>query len=90
MSDGVTCAEHLLRNAHKICKFSKGCMVILENIIAKTLNLWHPRNLNTSKICTYTVVAILCKSQPITAAVAGEWLNSLVFYDDIKRITANG
>jgi len=29
--------------------------VILENKIAKILNLWHPRNLRASKICTYTV-----------------------------------
>jgi len=30
--------------------------VILENKIAKMLNLWHLQNLRASKICTYTVV----------------------------------
>ena len=32
-----------------------GYLVILENKIAKMLDLWHPRNLHASKICTYTV-----------------------------------
>ena len=30
-----------------------GYLVILENKIAKMLNLWHPRNLHASKICMY-------------------------------------
>ena len=29
--------------------------MILENVIAKMLNLWHPQNLHASKICTYMV-----------------------------------
>ena len=27
---------------------------------------------------------------PITTTLAGEWLNRLIFHDDIKSITANG
>ena len=29
-------------------------------------------------------------SLPITTTIAGEWLNSLIFHDDNKCITANG
>ena len=34
--------------------------------------------------------AILYMLLPITTTVAGEWLISLIFHDDIKCITANG
>ena len=40
--------------------------------------------------CKGTATAILCMGLPITITVAGKWLNSLIFYDDIKQITANG
>ena len=35
------------------------------------------------------ILAILYKCLPITATTAGEWLNSLIFHDDINYITAN-
>ena len=37
-----------------------GCLVILENKIAKMLDLWHSQNLHASKICTYTVIYFRC------------------------------
>ena len=40
--------------------------------------------------CKDTILAILCTDLPITTTIAGEWLISLIFYDDIKCITANG
>ena len=49
---------HMCRTFVKECSrnpwISEG-LVILENIIAKMLNLWHSWNLHTSKICTYMV-----------------------------------
>ena len=47
MSDDVMCAEHLLRNAHDEIDGSRNSrifegLVILENIIAKMMNLWYP------------------------------------------------
>ena len=36
------------------------------------------------------ILAILCMGLPINTTIAGEWLNSLIFHDDIKNITANG
>ena len=36
------------------------------------------------------VLVILCVCLPITTTVSGEWLNSLIFHDDIKCITAYG
>ena len=39
--------------------------------------------------CEDAILAILCMSLPITTALAGEWSNSLIFHDNIKRITAN-
>ena len=35
------------------------------------------------------MLVILCTVLPITATIAGQWLNSLVFHDDIKCIIAN-
>ena len=32
----------------------------------------------------------LCTDLPITNTIDGQWLNSWIFYDDIKFITANG
>ena len=31
-----------------------------------------------------------CTGLPITTTIAGQWLNSLIFHDNIKCITANG
>ena len=58
MSDDITC---MCRTFVKECSqnwqiFEE--LVILKNIIAKMLNLWHPRNLHTSKLCTYTVFSL--------------------------------
>ena len=39
--------------------------------------------------CKDTILAIVCTGLPITPTTAGEWLISLIFYDDIKCITAN-
>ena len=36
------------------------------------------------------MLVILCMGQPITITLAGEWLNGLIFHDDIKCIAANG
>ena len=33
---------------------------------------------------------VLAWGLPITTTLAGAWLNSLIFHDDIKCITANG
>ena len=35
-------------------------------------------------------ILFLCMGIPIATIIAGEWLNSLLFHDDIKCITANG
>ena len=41
--------------------------------------------------CEDSILAILCTAGlPITIPIAGEWLNSLIFNDDDKCITANG
>ena len=39
-----------------------------------------------------TILTILCIGlrKPITNTLAGEWLNNLIFHDDIKCITTNG
>ena len=37
-----------------------------------------------------TILMILCTGIPITTTVVDEYLNSLIFYDDNKCITANG
>ena len=39
--------------------------------------------------CEDAILAIQCKGLPITTTIAGEWLNSLIFYDNIKCITTN-
>ena len=39
--------------------------------------------------CEDTILTILCTSLPTTTTIAGEWLNSLIFYDNIKCITVN-
>ena len=39
--------------------------------------------------CKDAVLVILCMSLPTTTTVAGEWLNSLIFHDDIKCITCS-
>ena len=36
------------------------------------------------------ILAILCIGLPITIPLAGKWLNTLIFHDDIKCIAANG
>ena len=36
------------------------------------------------------IIPILHMSLPITTTIAGEWLNILIFHDDIKCIKANG
>ena len=36
------------------------------------------------------MLVILCTALPITTTITGEWLNSLIFHDDIKGITAIG
>ena len=40
--------------------------------------------------CEDGILAILCMGPPITTTAAGEWLNSLIFHDNIKCITTNG
>ena len=40
--------------------------------------------------CKDTILVILCTNLPITTTIAGQWLNILIFHDDIKCITANG
>ena len=40
--------------------------------------------------CEDAILVILCMSLPTATTVAGEWLISLIFHDDIKCITANG
>ena len=40
-------------------------------------------------ICEDAIIVILCKGLPITTTIVAEWLNSLIFYDNIKGITAN-
>ena len=35
------------------------------------------------------IFTILCAGLPITTTVAVEWLNNLIFHDNIKCITAN-
>ena len=46
-------------------------------------------------ICVYLVLRhgvlmVLCTGLPITTTISGEWLNSLILYDNIKCITSNG
>ena len=36
------------------------------------------------------ILAIVCKGLPITTTIAGDWLNNLIFHDDIKCDTDNG
>ena len=39
---------------------------------------------------TLAILAILYIDLPITTTIAGKWLKSIIFQDDIKFITANG
>ena len=36
------------------------------------------------------IILLLCMSIPITITIAGHWLNSVIFHDDIKCNAANG
>ena len=40
--------------------------------------------------CEEPILAILCTDLPIITIYAGEWLNSLIFNDNVESITANG
>ena len=40
--------------------------------------------------CEDAILVILCMGLSITTTIAGKWLNSLIFHDDVKCITVNG
>ena len=40
--------------------------------------------------CEDAILVILCMGLSITTTIAGKWLNSLIFHDDVKCIIANG